>query len=236
MKSKKITSNIAVNETVFDKLSSEWWDENGSFSALHSFNPIRMKFILDAIGSSLKNLKVLDVGCGGGILCEPMSRLGALVTGIDENKKAITVAKEHAKKMNLKINYLHGKAADLNINEKFDVVTCMEVVEHVEDVNSLILQVKNLLKDDGFFIGSTINQTITSYISAILLAEEILRIVPKNTHSWKMFVKPNRLKKELIKNNFCEIRFQGVFYNIIRKNWRFIGNTLVNYMFSCRTK
>ena len=129
MKSKKITIQKNDNKNIFDELSNEWWNETGNFEALHSFNPIRIKFILNLIGKSIKALNILDIGCGGGILCEPLARLGANVTGIDENKKAILVAREHAKKMNLKINYKLGNITDINFQKKFDVITCMEVLE-----------------------------------------------------------------------------------------------------------
>ena len=138
MKSKKITIQKKGNENIFDKLSNEWWNEKGSFEALHAFNPVRIKFILNSVGKPIKSLKILDIGCGGGILCEPLARLGAEVTGMDENEKAILVAKDHAKKMNLKINYIHGNISDINFQKKFDVITCMEVLEHVESIELLI--------------------------------------------------------------------------------------------------
>ncbi len=236
MKSKKITIPKSVNKSIFDELSAEWWNETGSFEALHSFNPVRIKFILDSVGRSIKSLKILDVGCGGGILCEPLSRLGADVTGIDENKKAILVAKEHAKKMNLKISYMQGNITDISLQKKFDIITCMEVLEHVQNVNLLIKKSKLYLKDGGFFIGSTINQTITSYLTAIFFAENILKIVPKNTHEWVKFVKPNKLKKELLMNDFLNIRFQGVLYNFLKKKWNYVNTEKINYLFSSKLK
>ena len=236
MKSKKITIRKNNNKNVFDKLSDEWWNETGSFEALHSFNPIRIKFILNSISKSIKSLKVLDIGCGGGILCEPLARLGADVTGIDENEKAISVAKEHAKKMNLKINYKLGSINDANFQEKFDIITCMEVLEHVQSVDLLIKKSKESLKNDGFFVGSTINQTITSYLTAIFLAENILKIVPRNTHEWIRFVKPNTLKKVLLFHDFSSIRFQGVLYNFLVKKWNFVNTEKINYLFSAKLK
>ena len=151
MKSKKITIQKNNNKNIFDKLSDEWWNETGSFEALHSFNPVRIKFILNSVGKSIKSLKILDIGCGGGILCEPLARLGADVTGIDENEKAILVAKKHAKKMNLKINYKSGNISDINFQKKFDIITCMEVLEHVQSVDLLIKKSKESLKSGGFF-------------------------------------------------------------------------------------
>ena len=234
MKSKKITIQKNDNKNIFDELSNEWWNETGNFEALHSFNPIRIKFILNLIGKSIKALNILDIGCGGGILCEPLARLGANVTGIDENKKAILVAREHAKKMNLKINYKLGNITDINFQKKFDVITCMEVLEHVDSVDLLIKKSRESLINGGFFVGSTINQTITSYLTAIFLAENILRIVPKTTHEWTKFIKPNKLKKLLIMNEFSNIQFQGVFYNFLKKKWNFVSTEKINYLFSSK--
>ena len=234
MKSKKITIQKNDDKNIFDELSNEWWNETGNFEALHSFNPIRIKFILNLIGKSIKSLNILDIGCGGGILCEPLARLGANVTGIDENKKAILVAREHAKKMNLKINYKLGNITDINFQKKFDVITCMEVLEHVDSVDLLIKKSRESLINGGFFVGSTINQTITSYLTAIFLAENILRIVPKTTHEWTKFIKPNKLKKLLIMNEFSNIQFQGVFYNFLKKKWNFVNTEKINYLFSSK--
>ena len=234
MKSKKITIQKKGNENIFDKLSNEWWDEKGSFEALHSFNPVRIKFILNSVGKSIKSLKILDIGCGGGILCEPLARLGAEVTGMDENEKAILVAKDHAKKMNLKINYVHGNISDINFRKKFDVITCMEVLEHVQSIDLIIKKSKESLKSGGFFLGSTINQTITSYLTAIFFAENILKIVPKNTHQWVKFIRPNKLKKILLSNEFSDIEFQGVFYNILKKKWNYINMEKIKYLFASK--
>ena len=190
---------MSQNENIFDKLSDDWWKIDGSFSALHAFNFIRIKFIKETLNKSavdnLKNLKILDIGCGGGILSEPLARLGAKVTGVDENEKAIKVAINHAKKNKLNIKYKKINFNQINLNEKFDVILCMEVLEHVENVEMLISKVNKLLKPKGKFIGSTINKTINSYLLAIFMAENILEIVPKETHSWKKFIKPNFLKK-----------------------------------------
>ena len=234
MKSKKITIQKDDNKNIFDELSNEWWNETGNFEALHSFNPIRIKFILNLIGKSIKALNILDIGCGGGILCEPLARLGANVTGIDENKKAILVAREHAKKMNLKINYIHGNIADIIFQKKFDIITCMEVLEHVDSVDLLIKKSRESLINGGFFVGSTINQTITSYLTAIFLAENILRIVPKTTHEWTKFIRPNKLKKLLLMNEFSNIQFQGVFYNFLKKKWNYVNTKEINYLFSSK--
>tara|TARA_B100000579_G_C22732744_1_gene805089 strand:+ start:467 stop:1177 length:711 start_codon:yes stop_codon:yes gene_type:complete len=234
MKSKKITIQKNDNKNIFDELSNEWWNETGNFGALHSFNPIRIKFILNLLGKSIKSLNILDIGCGGGILCEPLARLGANVTGIDENKKAILVAREHAKKMKLKINYVQGNITDRIFQKKFDIITCMEVLEHVDSVDLLIKKSRESLNNGGFFVGSTINQTITSYLTAIFFAENILRIVPKTTHEWNKFIRPNKLKKLLLMNEFSNIQFQGVFYNFLKKKWNYVNTEKINYLFSSK--
>ena len=236
MKSKKITKRIIEDNSIFDELATEWWKPDGSFRALHAFNFVRIKFIKDTLKkrsiNSIRNLKILDIGCGGGILCEPLARLGAKVTGIDENKKAIEAAKEHSKKNKLKINYKALSYDEIKLNEKFDVILSMEVLEHIDDIGILISNSKKLLKKNGIFLGSTINKTLSSYLLAIVFAENILRLVPKKTHLWSKFIKTNRIKKELILNNFTNINFQGVIYNPINKQWKTIKDCSVNYMFA----
>ena len=236
MKSKKITKRIIEHNSIFDELATEWWKPDGSFRALHAFNFVRIKFIKDTLKkksiNSIRNLKILDIGCGGGILCEPLARLGAKVTGIDENKKAIEAAKEHSKKNKLKINYKALSYDEIKLNEKFDVILSMEVLEHIDDIGILISNSKKLLKKNGIFLGSTINKTLSSYLLAIVFAENILRLVPKKTHIWSKFIKTNRIKKELILNNFTNINFQGVIYNPINKQWKTIKDCSVNYMFA----
>ena len=239
MKSKRITKSLKVinNNDLFDSLSAEWWDINGSFSALHEYNFIRIKFIQSILKKkSLNSLKFLDVGCGGGILCEPLARLGGSVTGIDSNKKAINVAIEHAKRCELKINYKNCDLADLNCTEKFDVITCMEVLEHLENLDSIIKFLGKNLKKNGYFIGSTINRSISSYFLAIFIAERVLGLVPQETHNWNNFIKPNFLKKKLLLNGFSNIDFQGTIYNPVTKKWLMINTCDVNYMFKAQLK
>ena len=231
MKSKNFKSTPNETSRIFDKLSDEWWDENGSFKALHSFNLIRLDYLKkNYLNKSLNGLRILDVGCGGGILCEPLSRLGADVTGIDTNEKAIKVAKEHAKIKNLKINYIN---AELSQVEKcsFDIITCMEVLEHVENVNQINSISNNILRKNGFFFGSTINKTLTSYLLAILFAENVFQIVPRGTHEWKKFLKPNFVKKKFLENGFNNFQVQGVKYNPFKNRWSISERTFINYMF-----
>ena len=231
MKSKNFKSTPKENSKIFDKLSDEWWDESGSFKALHSFNLVRLEYLKKHnLHKSLNGLNILDVGCGGGILCEPLSRLGANVTGIDTNEKAIKVAKEHARIKNLKIKYINAELSKLK-KCSFDIITCMEVLEHVESVNQIISISNDILKKNGIFFGSTINKTFTSYLLAILFAENILQIVPRGTHEWKKFLKPNYVKKKFLENGFSDFQIQGVKYNPFKNKWSFSENTFINYMF-----
>ena len=231
MKSKNYKRTSNNSSRVFDNLSEEWWDENGSFKALHSFNLIRLEYLKkNNLQKSFNGLNVLDIGCGGGILCEPLTRLGARVTGIDSNEKAIKVAKEHAKMKNLKINYINGELSKV-AKYSFDIITCMEVLEHVEDVNQIISMSNDILKKDGIFFGSTINKTLSSYLFAIFFAENVLQIVPRRTHEWKKFLKPNYVKKEFLRNGFNNFEVQGVIYNPFKNKWSFSEKTLINYMF-----
>ena len=231
MKSKNFKSTRNETSKLFDKLSGEWWDENGSFKALHSFNLIRLEYLKkNNLNQSLNGLSILDVGCGGGILCEPLSRLGAKVTGIDTNEKAIKVAKEHARIKNLKINYINAELSKIG-KCSFDIITCMEVLEHVENINQIVSISNDILKKNGVFFGSTINKTLASYLLAILFAENVLRIVPKGTHEWKKFLKPNFVKKKFIENGFNDFQIQGVNYNPFKNRWSFSERTFINYMF-----
>ncbi len=240
MKSKKITGIKNEKKNVFSQFSDDWWNPDGQFEALHSFNNIRIKFILNSLRAHSinfrKNIRILDIGCGGGILTEPLARMGADVVGIDSNKKAIETAKNHSKKNNLKIKYYKTNIINFKQKEKFDLITCMEVIEHLSDVESFLEKLKSHLVDGGVFCGSTINKTLSSYFLGIIVAESLLRLVPKNTHQWRMFLKPNKLKKILFLNNFKLFQCNGVTYNPISKNWRYISNTNVNYLFSALYK
>ena len=174
----------------FSKMASEWWDPNGKFAPLHKFNPIRQEYLVDKIKNHFgilpngsypfKNLKLLDVGCGGGLIAEPMTRLGAKVTGIDASKKNINVAKFHAEQMDLKINYL--VTTPENLNEQFDVILCLEIIEHVADVDLFIQSCFKLLKKNGIIFFATLNRTAKSFLFAIVGAEYILNWLPKGTH------------------------------------------------------
>ena len=223
----------------FSNMAAEWWDPEGKFKPLHKFNPIRIKYIKENIVKEfqLKNKKyplsginVLDIGCGGGLLSEPMCRLGANVTAIDASNKNIAIANLHAKKNNLKINYICSSPEKLKTTKKFDVILNMEIVEHVEDVDFFLKSCANLLKKNGLMFVATINKTLKSYIFAIVGAEYVLRWLPIGTHEWEKFVKPEELKSILIKNNLNLKKIDGMNFNILKDEWNISKDLSVNYI------
>ena len=224
----------------FSDLADEWWDVNGKFKPLHMFNPIRIEYITEKIKQEfnlinrnndfLKDLKILDIGCGGGLISEPLARLGGEVTGIDASEKNIKVAKLHSKKNNLNINYLNKSPEQLNNSEKFDIVLNLEVVEHVENVDLYIKSCSNLLKKNGIMFTATLNRTIVSYIKAIVGAEYILRWLPIGTHDWNKFIKPEELEKILSSANFSTIDVKGLEFNPLFSKWKKSDNLSVNYI------
>ena len=224
----------------FSDLADEWWDVNGKFKPLHMFNPIRIEYITEKIkqefnlinrnNNFLKDLKILDIGCGGGLISEPLARLGGEVTGIDASEKNIKVAKLHSKKNNLNINYLNKSPEQLNNSEKFDIVLNLEIVEHVENVDLYIKSCSNLLKKNGIMFTATLNRTIVSYIKAIVGAEYILRWLPIGTHDWNKFIKPEELEKKLSSSNFSTIDVKGLEFNPLFNKWKQSDNLSVNYI------
>ena len=224
----------------FSKMASEWWDPNGKFKPLHKFNPIRIKYIKENIISSfqlkkntnkpLEKINILDIGCGGGLLSEPMTRLGAKVTGIDASDKNIKIAKLHAKKNKLNINYLCSSPEKIKIKDKFDVILNMEIIEHVEDINFFIKSCSKLLKKNGIMFVATLNKTLKSYVFAIIGAEYVLRWLPIGTHDWEKFVKPNDLKEILNQNNLKLEKLDGMNFNLIKDEWSISKDTSINYI------
>ena len=223
----------------FKSLAEEWWDPNGKYKILHKLNPIRLKYIKEIIkknninSKSLNNLSLLDLGCGGGLICEPLSRLGIKVTGIDFVKENIKIAKDHAKKSDLRINYVYQDLENLKIKKKFDIILMLEVIEHLDDFKRIINTNMNLLKPNGKLILSTINRTFLSKIFAILIAENILKIIPKNTHSYEKLIKPEELIDFLNNNGFKVIDTTGLIFNPISREWLLNKNNLnINYFCS----
>ena len=223
----------------FSKMADEWWDPEGKFKPLHKFNPIRIKYIKENIIDNFKlkvkkkpldKINILDIGCGGGLLSEPMTRLGANVTGIDASSKNINIAKLHAKKNKLKINYLCSSPEKLKIKKKFDVILNMEIIEHVEDIDFFINSCSKLLKKNGLMFVATLNKTLKSYMFAIIGAEYVLRWLPIGTHDWEKFVKPEDLKKILSKNNLKLEKLDGMSFNIIKDEWSVSSDTSINYI------
>ena len=235
-------TNSTINKTEIEKftrLADEWWDPFGKFRPLHKFNPIRIKYIKDFIVNTnsiklnkkpLKNLEILDIGCGGGLLSEPMCKLGANVTGIDASSKNIAIAKLHAKKSNLKINYLCCSPENFGSKKKFDVVLNMEIVEHVKDLNFFLSKSSNFLNRKGLMFIATLNRTLQSYIFAIIGAEYILKWLPIGTHDWEKFVKPEELITICGKNGLNFIKSNGVKFNPLKNNWSLNKDLSINYI------
>ncbi|WP_332065873.1 bifunctional 2-polyprenyl-6-hydroxyphenol methylase/3-demethylubiquinol 3-O-methyltransferase UbiG [Bartonella sp. CB189] len=225
----------------FSRIASEWWDPQGKFQPLHKFNPTRLSYIKEKIClafnrdsislTPFENLRILDIGCGGGLLCEPMARLGATVVGADAARTNIEVAKLHAIQNDLSIDYRTTTAEELaNEEEKFDIILNMEVVEHVSNVNLLIESTAKMLKPQGLMFVSTINRTWKAWGLAIVGAEYILRWLPKGTHDYKKFLKPYELKKLLSENDLAVTDEIGITYNPLTDSWNRSKHMDVNYI------
>ena len=228
-------SNIDQQEVKkFSDIAESWWDKNGDFKPLHVINPLRASYISEKI--NLENKNVLDVGCGGGLLCEAMYDQGAIVTGIDAAGPGIEVAKIHSQKNNKNIDYFEKTAEELITEKKnyYDVVTCLEVLEHVPDPGHLVKNCVDLLKSDGFLFLSTINKNPRSWITAIVGAEYIFNILPKGTHEFSKFIKPSSLAKFDREANAELIETKGMFYNPITHKANLNNDLGVNYLMYAR--
>ena len=223
----------------FSKIAEDWWNPEGKFKPLHQFNPERIKYIRDNTvkhfkltnkDKPFKNLNILDIGCGGGLLSEPMSRLGGNVTGIDASEKNIISAKIHAKQNNLNISYFCNSPENFKSNKKFDLVLNMEIVEHVEDVNFFIKKSSELLKKNGLMFVATLNRTLKSYIFAIIGAEYILRWLPIGTHEWNKFLTPEELENYGRKNSLLVEKIDGMVFNPLSNRWKVSQDCAVNYI------
>ena len=223
----------------FTKIAEEWWNPEGKFKPLHKFNPIRIKYIKENIINDfninikekpLKGLNILDIGCGGGLLSEPMSRLGAKVVGIDASKKNIEIAKYHLKKSKLPIKYFNASPENFVLNKKFDVILNMEIVEHVENVDFFIKESTKFLKKSGIMFIATLNQTLKSYLFAIIGAEYVLRWLPIGTHDWNKFLTPQELEIIARKNNFLPDELNGMKFNFLLNKWSKSKDCSVNYI------
>ena len=224
----------------FSKMAADWWNPNGKFKPLHLFNPARIEYIKKKLISNfnlnlssqkpLKNLKILDIGCGGGLLCEPLSKLGAEMTGIDPSNDNIEVAKLHSKQMNLKINYICCSPENLNFKNEFDIILNMEVIEHVSNINQFINSCSKLIKKKGIMFVATLNKNLKSYIFGIIGAEYILRWLPIGTHDWNKFITPQTLEDIVCNNDFTPDETVGMKFNILSNSWHQSNDVSVNYI------
>ena len=229
--------NFKIKKSEFDhfsQLASEWWLKNGKFKILHEIQPIRIKYIQDVINKKkLDKMKILDLGCGGGLISEGLSKIGANVKGIDFVKDNINIARIHAKKSNLNIDYKMLDFENEKIRSKFDIIVIFEVLEHLSDWKSFITKIQSNLKSNGILIISTINKNLISKFLTIDLAENFLNWIPRNTHNYHKFIRPKELEFFLNQNNFKNISFKGLQYNPFKKKWILSENTNVNYFCSC---
>lgn len=214
----------------FKKLKKAWWDPQGELKTLHDINPLRLQYILSKV--QLKNKKVLDIGCGGGILSEAMARSEGIVTGIDMCEEALNAANEHQAGCQNPVEYHLATAEDFSNNfpNQYDVVTCLELLEHVPDPNSVLLAASALLKSGGYLFLSTLNRTIKSYLYAIIGAEYLLKLVPRGTHDYEKFIKPSELATSARKCNLTVKEMVGITYNPFTKKYSLTQDTMVNYI------
>lgn len=218
----------------FSQLAHRWWDPNSEFKPLHDINPLRLEWIDRQAG--IQGKQVLDVGCGGGILAESMAASGALVTGIDLSEKALKVAKLHQLESGVQLDYRLIAAEDLAVEqpETFDVVTCMEMLEHVPDPASILAACAAMVKPGGWVFLSTLNRNTKSYLFAILGAEYVLNLLPRGTHEWAKFIRPHELASHARQAGLETVQIMGMTYNPITKIYRLEQNTDVNYLMACR--
>jgi 2-polyprenyl-6-hydroxyphenyl methylase/3-demethylubiquinone-9 3-methyltransferase len=225
----------------FAKLGAEWWDPRGKMAVLHKFNPVRLAYIRDHASARfgrdakrldcLKGLRILDIGCGGGILSEPLARLGAHVLGADPSPTNIEVARRHASDVGVIVDYRSTTVEALaDAGERFDIVLAMEVVEHVADLPLFVRRCAEMVRPSGLMIVATLNRTLKSFALAIVGAEYILGWLPRGTHQWDKFVTPNELEALLEKNHLRVTDERGVIYNLLGDAWQLSTDTDVNYM------
>jgi 2-polyprenyl-6-hydroxyphenyl methylase/3-demethylubiquinone-9 3-methyltransferase len=236
-------SSVSIEEVSrFSRDAEDWWNPEGKFRPLHRLNPVRLRYVRDQVCTHFNHdpawrqpfqgLDVLDVGCGGGLLTEPMTRLGARMTGLDASEEAIVVARRHAREQGLEVEYRADNVEDLARGKKrYDVVTALEIAEHVADLDSFIEALSRLLKPNGMLIMSTLNRTPKSFLLGIVAAEYILRWVPRGTHQWKKFIRPSELVNKLENNGLRSIDLTGLIFNPLTGEFEISKSDLgVNYM------
>lgn len=225
----------------FGAIAAEWWDPHGKFRPLHQLAPARLAFVRDQIANHfqrqtggmkpLKGLTILDLGCGGGLISEPLSRMGGLVTGIDPSPETIAAARAHAETQYLDIDYRAARAEDLAAaGTRFDAVVCLEVVEHVPDVAAFVALAASLVRPGGLLVLSTLNRTAKAYAMAIVAAEYVLRWLPRGTHQWERFIKPDELQAHITAAGLVPGRAEGLVYNPLRDSWHLADDLDVNYL------
>ena len=214
-------------EELFDEYAYDWWNKTGNYKLLHKLNPLRLKYIASRL--DIKNKKILDIGCGGGILSEELSKMGAKVTGIDSSKKSIIIAKEHAKEQDLQIEYINGSILDVSNLGEYDCVVCFEMIEHIHDQKKLIEKIGNISQKKSHLFMSTINRNLKSFIFAKIFAEYILNVVPRGTHQYAKFITPYELHNMLEQHNFSISSIDGILFNPINESFALGNDTKVNY-------
>lgn len=236
-------ASIASDEiNRFSEHAEDWWNPDGAFKPLHRLNPLRVGYVRDQACAhfgrkadsrhSLKDLRILDVGCGGGLLTEPLARLGGDVTGIDASAETIAVARRHAKAMHLAIDYRISSVEELaKKKDRYDLITALEIIEHVADVDSFMVALAKLLKPGGLLVMSTLNRTPKSFLLGIVAAEYVLGWIPRGTHDWKKFIRPSELVEQLEENNLKPTDLTGMIFNPLRGEFVLSKNDLdVNYL------
>ena len=220
----------------FDNHAYEWWNKRGPYKLLHSLTPIRLKYIQDQIDVS--NKKILDIGCGGGLLTEALHDAGAIVCGVDASEKTIQVAKNHANERDLNITYVCKSITDFakSNDQKFDYIVCFEMIEHVDDQSQLINDIKSLMNKKSKVFFSTINRNLISFIFAKVIAEYVLNMVPKNTHTYDKFIRPSELNRILEKSNFKTEDITGISFNPINQSFTLSDFNKINYFLTASKK
>jgi 2-polyprenyl-6-hydroxyphenyl methylase/3-demethylubiquinone-9 3-methyltransferase len=226
----------------FTQDAPDWWNPSGKFKPLHALNPIRMDFVLTALrqhfaSSAPKALRILDVGCGGGLIAEPLAKLGGKVTGIDGDPKAIEAASAHAKTMGVAVDYRCAVAEDLVASKSvFDVILALEVIEHVNQPPTFLQTLRQLLRPGGLLILSTLNRNTWSYLGAIVMAERVLGWVRPGTHDWSQFITPEEITAMLQTSGFDAEKPQGITFNPLTRSWALSANTAVNYILCAKAQ
>ena len=214
-------------EDLFDEYAYDWWNKTGNYKLLHMLNPLRLEYISSRL--EIKNKKILDIGCGGGILSEELSKMGAKVTGIDSSKKSINIAKKHAKEQDLEIEYINGSILDASNLGSFDCIICFEMIEHVDDPKKLIEKIGTISQKRSNLFMSTINRNLKSFVFAKIFAEYILNVVPRGTHQYAKFITPYELNNMLEQHDFKINSIDGILFNPINESFTLGNDTEVNY-------